>query len=135
MTNLHFHGLEVSPHAPQDDVLDMMAMPGETLHYAVQIPPDHPPGLYWYHTHPHGTSHGTRTRSGTWLIEAEYDLFPSITSPGLAVKRVPVVVPFHEDGCDTSTGPEGGRRNLHGIVQSLAGHGHHVQNVVLGCVW
>jgi FtsP/CotA-like multicopper oxidase with cupredoxin domain len=57
MTNLHFHGLEVSPRAPQDDVLEMMAMPGETLHYAVQIPPDHTPGLYWYHTHPHGESH------------------------------------------------------------------------------
>jgi FtsP/CotA-like multicopper oxidase with cupredoxin domain len=57
MTNLHFHGLEISPRAPQDDVLEMMAMPGETLHYAVQIPPDHPPGLYWYHTHPHGESH------------------------------------------------------------------------------
>ncbi len=57
MTNLHFHGLEVSPHAPQDDVLEMMAMPGEALHYTVRIPPDHPPGLYWYHTHPHGESH------------------------------------------------------------------------------
>src|SRR6267142_1285964 len=57
MTNLHFHGLGVSPHRPQDDVLDMMALPGETLRYAVQIPLDHPPGLYWYHTHPHGESH------------------------------------------------------------------------------
>ena len=57
MTNLHFHGLEVSPNSPQDDVLDMMAMPGETLTYNVQIPKDHPPGLYWYHTHPHGESH------------------------------------------------------------------------------
>jgi FtsP/CotA-like multicopper oxidase with cupredoxin domain len=57
MTNLHFHGLEISPQAPQDDVIDMMAMPGETLHYTVQIPADHPPGLYWYHTHPHGESH------------------------------------------------------------------------------
>lgn len=56
MTNLHFHGLEVSPNAPQDDVLDMMAMPGESLNYTVQIPSDHPPGLYWYHTHPHGES-------------------------------------------------------------------------------
>jgi suppressor of ftsI len=37
-------------------VLDMMAMPGETLHYAVAIPPEQPPGLYWYHTHPHGES-------------------------------------------------------------------------------
>ena len=57
MTNLHFHGLEVSPKAPEDDVLDMMAMPGQTLHYTVPIPKDHPPGLYWYHTHPHGESH------------------------------------------------------------------------------
>ena len=57
MTNLHFHGLHVSPNAPQDDVLDMMASPGETLHYSVQLPPQQPPGLYWYHTHSHGESY------------------------------------------------------------------------------
>jgi len=57
MTNLHFHGLNVSPDAPQDDVLTMLAKPGEALHYSVQIPRDHPPGLFWYHTHPHGESH------------------------------------------------------------------------------
>jgi suppressor of ftsI len=57
MTNLHFHGLAVSPDAPQDDVLAMMAMPGQVLHYSVKIPRDHPPGLFWYHTHPHGESH------------------------------------------------------------------------------
>jgi FtsP/CotA-like multicopper oxidase with cupredoxin domain len=57
MTNLHFHGLTVSPNAPQDDVLRMIAMPGQSLHYSVQIPRDHTPGLFWYHTHPHGESH------------------------------------------------------------------------------
>jgi len=57
MTNLHFHGLHVSPNAPQDDVLDMMASPGQTLHYSVQVPPQQPPGLYWYHTHSHGESY------------------------------------------------------------------------------
>jgi suppressor of ftsI len=57
MTNLHFHGLHVSPDAPQDDVLSMMAMPGQSLHYVVDIPLDQPPGLYWYHTHPHGESY------------------------------------------------------------------------------
>ena len=56
MTNLHFHGLSVSPDAPQDDVLTMLARPGEVLHYSVKIPRDHPPGLFWYHTHPHGES-------------------------------------------------------------------------------
>ena len=57
MSNLHFHGLHVSPRSPQDDVLDMMAMPGETLNYTVSIPLNQPPGLYWYHPHPHGESH------------------------------------------------------------------------------
>jgi suppressor of ftsI len=57
MTNLHFHGLSVSPRRPQDDVLDMMAMPGEALDYTLDIPRDHLPGLHWYHTHPHGESH------------------------------------------------------------------------------
>jgi suppressor of ftsI len=57
MTNLHFHGLTVSPDAPQDDVLGMLAKPGQVLRYTVEIPRDHPPGLFWYHTHPHGESH------------------------------------------------------------------------------
>ena len=57
MTNLHFHGLHVSPDSPQDDIITMMAMPGQSLHYDVKIPLDQPPGLYWYHTHPHGESY------------------------------------------------------------------------------
>jgi suppressor of ftsI len=57
MSNLHFHGLSVSPDRPADDVLEMMAMPGETLAYRVAIPRHHLPGLHWYHTHPHGESH------------------------------------------------------------------------------
>jgi FtsP/CotA-like multicopper oxidase with cupredoxin domain len=57
MTNLHFHGLHVSPDAPQDDAISMMAMPGQSLHYVANIPLDQPPGLYWYHTHPHGESY------------------------------------------------------------------------------
>jgi suppressor of ftsI len=35
----------------------MLATPGQVLHYSVEIPRDHPPGLFWYHTHPHGESH------------------------------------------------------------------------------
>ena len=56
MSNLHFHGLHVSPSSPQDDVLTMMSMPGESLDYTVVVPSYAPPGLYWYHTHPHGES-------------------------------------------------------------------------------
>ena len=80
MTNLHFHGLTVSPDAPQDDVLDMMAMPGQSLRYIVQIPRDHPPGLYWYHTHPHGESHRQVLdgMSGAIVIEGMESYFPPL---------------------------------------------------------
>lgn len=55
-TNLHFHGMHVSPDRPQDDVLTMMAVPGQELKYRVEVPAYAAPGLYWYHTHPHGES-------------------------------------------------------------------------------
>jgi suppressor of ftsI len=55
-TNLHFHGMEVSPKRPADDVLTMLAAPGRQLSYTVQIPKTHPAGLFWYHPHPHGES-------------------------------------------------------------------------------
>jgi suppressor of ftsI len=80
MTNLHFHGLTVSPDAPQDDVLDMNAMPGRSLNYTVQIPKDHPPGLYWYHTHPHGESYRQALdgMSGALVIEGIEAYFPEL---------------------------------------------------------
>jgi suppressor of ftsI len=55
-TNLHFHGLEVSPRPPADDVLTMLTAPGQSLDYTVPIPKIHPAGLFWYHPHPHGES-------------------------------------------------------------------------------
>src|SRR6266404_2563907 len=80
MTNLHFHGLTVSPDAPQDDVLGMMAMPGQSLRYTVLIPKDHPPGLYWYHTHPHGESYRQALdgMSGAIVIEGIESYFPAL---------------------------------------------------------
>src|SRR6202790_549436 len=80
MTNLHFHGLTVSPNSPQDDVIGMMAMPGQTLHYSVEIPRDHPAGLFWYHTHPHGESHRQALdgMSGAIVIEGIESYYPSL---------------------------------------------------------
>jgi suppressor of ftsI len=90
MTNLHFHGLTVSPDAPQDDVLSMMAMPGQSLRYTVQIPKNHAPGLYWYHTHPHGESHRQVLdgMSGALVIEGIEAYVPALAGLG---ERVLVV--------------------------------------------
>jgi len=54
-TNVHFHGLNVSPNCHQDDVLTTLIQPGTPgFDFKIPIPADEPPGLYWYHPHVHG---------------------------------------------------------------------------------
>jgi FtsP/CotA-like multicopper oxidase with cupredoxin domain len=52
-TNLHIHGLQVSPQGNSDNPF-VMVNPGQTFHYDYQIPADHPTGTFWYHPHHHG---------------------------------------------------------------------------------
>jgi len=56
-TNLHLHGLNVSPLINADatvgDNVFVSDDPGFTISYRVPIPAIHNPGLYWYHTHLH----------------------------------------------------------------------------------
>lgn len=54
-TNLHTHGLVVSPEGASDNVF-VMIDPGGTHEYEYQLGPDHPPGVFWYHPHHHGNS-------------------------------------------------------------------------------
>jgi FtsP/CotA-like multicopper oxidase with cupredoxin domain len=54
-TNVHFHGMNVSPDCHQDDVLNTLIQPGGPgFEYNIPIPAAQPPGLYWYHPHVHG---------------------------------------------------------------------------------
>lgn len=52
-TNLHVHGLHVSPQGNSDNVL-VSIEPGESFEYEYRLPENHPPGVYWYHPHHHG---------------------------------------------------------------------------------
>ncbi|MFC4905390.1 multicopper oxidase family protein [Kocuria oceani] len=52
-TNLHVHGLHVSPEGHGDNPFVSIA-PGESFDYDLALPEDHPPGTYWYHPHRHG---------------------------------------------------------------------------------
>ncbi|MBT1003903.1 multicopper oxidase family protein [Paenarthrobacter sp. DKR-5] len=52
-TNVHVHGLHVSPQGNSDNVL-LSADPGTSFEYEYRLPADHPPGVYWYHPHHHG---------------------------------------------------------------------------------
>src|SRR5262249_7142561 len=54
-TNLHTHGLHVSPVGNSDNVL--LAIPPQTkFTYEVKVPPTHPPGTYLYHADAHGST-------------------------------------------------------------------------------
>lgn len=56
-SNLHFHGLAIPPVCHQDDTLKTLVQPAAPpFEYSFQIPPNQPPGLYWYHPHVHGFS-------------------------------------------------------------------------------
>ena len=51
-TNLHTHGLHVSPEAPADNVLLEIGK-GERFPYSYELAEDHPGGTFWYHAHRH----------------------------------------------------------------------------------
>lgn len=54
-TNLHTHGLHVSPSGNSDNVL-LKVGPGTVQEYEIAIPKDHPCGTFWYHAHEHGST-------------------------------------------------------------------------------
>jgi suppressor of ftsI len=51
-TNLHVHGLHVSPKANHDNVF-LNIRPGQRFTYQYSIPLDHDPGAFWFHGHRH----------------------------------------------------------------------------------
>jgi FtsP/CotA-like multicopper oxidase with cupredoxin domain len=53
-TNLHTHGLWVSPSGNSDNVL-ISIPPGGKFRYQYKIASDHPAGTFWYHPHHHGS--------------------------------------------------------------------------------
>jgi FtsP/CotA-like multicopper oxidase with cupredoxin domain len=53
-SNVHFHGLNIPPKCHQDETIKTLIQPNDPpFQYSFQIPENDPPGLYWYHPHPH----------------------------------------------------------------------------------
>lgn len=52
-TNIHYHGLHVSPLGKGDNVFRTFD-DGRTYRSEVKLPANHPRGTYWYHVHLHG---------------------------------------------------------------------------------
>jgi FtsP/CotA-like multicopper oxidase with cupredoxin domain len=93
-TNLHFHGLHVSPTGSSDNIFRVVKS-GETARYVIDIPINHPRGTFWYHPHLHGlaTTQVGGGMSGLINIEGLDNLLPStlqnITQQNLVMKAFP----------------------------------------------
>ncbi|MFZ3263054.1 MAG: multicopper oxidase domain-containing protein [Terriglobales bacterium] len=80
-TNLHFHGLNIPPVCHQDDVVNTIIQPTDPpFQYSTQIPSNEPPGLYWYHPHPHGftTNQVNGGASGALIVGGIENVKPQV---------------------------------------------------------
>ena len=78
-TNLHSHGLHVSPSGISDNVMRIME-PGESYDIEIAIPSDHIPGTNWYHPHAHGSADVQIASGavGALIIEGDFADVPEI---------------------------------------------------------
>jgi suppressor of ftsI len=91
-TNLHFHGLGVSPLNNGDNIFLHVA-PNQTFTYQITIPEKHI-GLFWYHPHAHGNVDRQIIggMSGGIVVEGNDRLYPflrGITEIVLLLKHHP----------------------------------------------
>ena len=80
-SNLHFHGMSVSPRGNSDNVF-LHVHPGDLLDYEVRIPTDghQGAGFFWYHPHAHGfvTKQILGGMSGGLVVDGFERIFPIV---------------------------------------------------------
>jgi suppressor of ftsI len=80
-SNLHYHGMGVSPQGNSDNVF-VHVHPGHQFQYEVRIPADgrQGPGLFWYHPHAHGVvaKQMLGGMSGGLVVEGADRLYPML---------------------------------------------------------
>ena len=88
-TNVHVHGLHVSPSGDADNIFRSME-PGQSYNIAIDIPDDHPRGTYWYHPHHHGSADVqiSSGMAGALIVEGD---FAGVAEIANAVERVLVI--------------------------------------------
>jgi suppressor of ftsI len=82
-SNLHYHGMSVSPQGNSDNVF-VHIHPGHQFEYEVRIPTTgrQQPGLCWYHPHAHGVvaKQMLGGMSGGLVVDGFEDLYPIVQS-------------------------------------------------------
>ncbi len=109
VTNLHVHGLHVSPDYPSwckggtccdsvtkkcaevADNVFVQVIPGQSQRYQYELDDKHPPGTHWYHAHKHGSTatHLASGMAGPLIVRSK----PG--EPGL--DNLPEILSAHEE--------------------------------------
>ena len=80
-TNLHTHGLHVSPSGNSDNIF-LEIPPQSDFSYTFAIPADHPGGTFFYHPHKHGSAalQMFSGMAGALILESELDRVPEVAA-------------------------------------------------------
>jgi len=121
-TNLHTHGLNVSPEGQGDDVFATIGA-GEERSYVYDLPTDHLSGTFWYHPHLHG-SVAAQVAAGLFgaiIVEDEIDDRADMAAmtERLFVLNDPVGVDRQASPMDGMHGRTGESVRVNGVVQPL----------------
>ncbi|MEA5472116.1 multicopper oxidase family protein [Spirulina sp. 06S082] len=78
-TNLHYHGLHISPTGKADNVF-LKINPRESFNYEFEITTNQPAGTFWYHPHLHSYAADQLSGglAGLFVIRGELDEIPEI---------------------------------------------------------
>ncbi len=83
-TNIHYHGMQISPLDYGDNIWTMVP-PGHEYTYSIAVPLYHEPGLYWHHSHAHQASERLVMSglAGSVIVEGVLEGWPELAAANL----------------------------------------------------
>ncbi len=109
-TNLHYHGMHISPLGTADNMLLMVRANGKQR-YLFQVPVDHPAGLFWYHAHVHGLVTNQVGRGAAGMIYVSNGYTDNIASLGIRRRLMMLQQAYFESDLATVISDDGERED------------------------
>lgn len=102
-TNLHYHGLHISPSGTADNIF--VEIPeGEEFGYSFRLPLNHPAGFFWIHPHVHGlvAQQVSLGLAMPFVVRGELDNIPEVAA---AREHFLILQDFELDGAGRPIAP------------------------------
>jgi suppressor of ftsI len=117
-SNVHYHGLNVSPKPPGDNIF-VQVEPENCYDYTINIPSDQSTGLFWYHSHMMGLAETQvfNGLSGGLLIDGIQEKLPFLSG---IQERVMILKDVQADADGMVTTPDYSKptlRTINGVSQ------------------